>query len=163
MKTKDGRDLPVLEITADNYIVPQGEEMHVHAKIEVTQFDPKTGRRISRPVIQKFGMKEWQSGVNSSLRKQGYTIEILHDPYKWVSENRAKMEAEQAAKAQAAREAQAAQAAQERAALKAELMAEIKAEMAAQAQEQAAKAQAAQAQAEQAQAKGPGRPPKEKE
>lgn len=154
MKTKDGRDLPVLEITADNYIVPQGEEMHVHAKIEVTQFDPKTGRRISRPVIQKFGMKEWQSVVNSSLRKQGYTIEILHDPYKWANENRAKMEAEQAAKAQAEREAQAAQAAQERAALKAELMAEIKAEMAAQAQEQAAKAQAT---------KSPGRPPREKE
>ena len=126
MRTKDGRDLPVLDITADNYIVPQGEEMTVHAKIEVRQFDPKTGNRISTPRIQKFGMKEWQSVMQSSLRKQGYTVEILHDPFKFAQEHAA-----QAAKAKAAQEAAEAKKAAELAAIKeqakAELLAELKA------------------------------------
>ena len=131
MRTKDGRDLPVLDITADNYIVPQGEEMTVHAKIEVRQFDPKTGNRISTPRIQKFGMKEWQSVMQSSLRKQGYTVEILHDPFKFAQEHAAQVVAAQAAKAQAAKEAAEAKKAAELAAIKeqakAELMAELKA------------------------------------
>lgn len=131
MRTKDGRDLPVLDITADNYIVPQGEEMTVHAKIEVRQFDPKTGNRISTPRIQKFGMKEWQSVMQSSLRKQGYTVEILHDPFKFAQEHAAQVAAAQAAKAQAAKEAAEAKKAAELAAIKeqakAELMAELKA------------------------------------
>lgn len=131
MRTKDGRDLPVLDITADNYIVPQGEEMAVHAKIEVRQFDPKTGNRISTPRIQKFGMKEWQSVMQSSLRKQGYTVEILHDPFKFAQEHAAQVAAAQAAKAQAAQEAAEAKKAAELAAIKeqakAELLAELKA------------------------------------
>lgn len=131
MRTKDGRDLPVIEITADNYIVPQGEEMTVHAKIEVRQFDPKTGNRISTPRIQKFGMKEWQSVMQSSLRKQGYTVEILHDPFKFAQEHAAQVAAAQAAKAKAAQEAAEAKKAAELAAIKeqakAELLAELKA------------------------------------
>ena len=131
MRTKDGRDLPVLEITADNYIVPQGEEMTVHAKIEVRQFDPKTGNRISTPRIQKFGMKEWQSVMQSSLRKQGYTVEILHDPFKFAQEHAAQVAAAQAAKTKAAQEAAEAKKAAELAAIKeqakAELLAELKA------------------------------------
>ena len=131
MRTKDGRDLPVLDITADNYIVPQGEEMTVHAKIEVRQFDQKTGKRISTPRIQKFGMKEWQSVMQSSLRKQGYTVEILHDPFKFAQEHAAQVAAAQAAKAKAAQEAAEAEKAAELAAIKeqakAELLAELKA------------------------------------
>ena len=125
MRTKDGRDLPVLDITADNYIVPQGEEMSVHAKIEVRQFDQKTGKRISTPRIQKFGMKEWQSVMQSSLRKQGYTVEILHDPFKFAQEHAAQVAAAQAAKAKAAQEAAELAAIKEQA--KAELLAELKA------------------------------------
>ena len=118
MRTKDGRDLPVLDITADNYIVPQGEEMTLHAKIEVRQFDPKTGNRISTPRIQKFGMKEWQSVMQSSLRKQGYTVEILHDPFKFAQEHAAQeaAEAKKAAELAAIKEQ-----------AKAELLAELKA------------------------------------
>lgn len=131
MRTKDGRDLPVLEITADNYNVPQGEEMTVHVKIEVKQFDPKTGARISTPRIQKFGMKEWQSVIQSSLRKQGYTVEILHDPWKFAQEHAAQLKAAKEAKAQAAQEAAEKAKAEELAAIKeqakAELLAELKA------------------------------------
>lgn len=150
MKTKDGRDLPVLEITAANYIVPKGEERYIHAKIEVKQFDSKTGRRLSVPQIQKFGLKEWNGAVKTGLKKQGYEIEILHDPVKWMADHRAEMEAQAQAKAQA--QAEAAKAAREKmiADLKAELKAELMAEMAAQAQAPA-----------DAEKKGPGRPPKE--
>lgn len=131
MKTKDGRDLSVLDITPDNYIVPKGEELTVHAKVEVRQFDPKTGKRISTPRIQKFGMKEWQGVVQSSLRKQGYTVEILHDPFKYAQEYAAQVQAARVAQAKAAQEAAEAQKAAELAAIKeqakAELLAELKA------------------------------------
>ncbi len=115
MIAKNGRDLPIEQITSDNYVVPRGEEMVYHVKIEVKQFNSKTGERVSRPRIQKFGMKTWESSVRDSLRKQGYTIEILHDPNTWIAENRARTE-----------NLKAQQQVSERAALKAEILAELK-------------------------------------
>lgn len=108
MITKDGRDTPIEKLTADNYIVPKGEEKDYHAVIEVVQFDQKTGKRISQPRVQKFGKKIFEAHVLNSLRKQGYTVTILHDPNMWVKEQaakaeQAKAEAEQA-KAQAEQE-----------------------------------------------------------
>ena len=41
MITKDGRDTPIEKLTAENYIVPKGEEKDYHAVIEVVQYDPK--------------------------------------------------------------------------------------------------------------------------
>lgn len=101
MITKDGRDTPIEKLTAENYIVPKGEERYYHAVIEVEQFDPKTGTRISRPRVQKFGKKMFETHVLNSLRKQGYTVTILHDPSAWLKEQakqaeQAKAEAEQA-------------------------------------------------------------------
>ena len=114
MIAKNGRDLPIEQITSENYVVPRGEEMVYHVKIEVKQFNSKTGERISRPRIQKFGMKIWESSVRDSLRKQGYTMEILHDPNTWISENRAQIESLKAQKRES-----------EKAALKAEILAEL--------------------------------------
>lgn len=116
MIAKNGRDLPIEQITSENYVVPRGEEMVYHVKIEVKQFNSKTGERISRPRIQKFGMKIWESSVRDSLRKQGYTMEILHDPNTWIAENRAQIESLKAQKRES-----------EKAALKAEILAELKA------------------------------------
>lgn len=90
MKTKNGRDLPIEQITAENYIVPQGEEMTYHCKIEVVQFNSKTGERISKPRIQKFGKKIFETTVLKALKKQGYTVDILHNPTKWIAEQSAK-------------------------------------------------------------------------
>ena len=98
MITKDGRDLPIESLTKDNYVVPVGEERSCHCIIEVVQFDPKTGKRLSRPRIQKFGKKMFESIVESSLRKQGYNVTILHDPNDWLKEQAAKR-AESAKKA----------------------------------------------------------------
>ena len=105
MITKDGRDTPIEKLTAENYIVPTGEEKDYHAVIEVVQFDPKTGNRISRPRVQKFGKKIFEAHVADSLRKQGYTVTILHDPNVWLKEQAAKRE--QAAKDAAAAKAKA--------------------------------------------------------
>ena len=116
MIAKNGRDLPIEQITSENYVVPSGEEHVYHVKIEVKQFNSKTGERISRPRIQKFGMKTWESSVRDSLRKQGYTMEILHDPNTWIEENRAQIESLKAQKRES-----------EKAALKAEILAELKA------------------------------------
>lgn len=108
MITKDGRDTPIEKLTAENYIVPAGEEKDYHAVIEVVQFDPKSGKRISRPRVQKFNKKIFEAHVFASLRKQGYTVTILHDPNAWLKEQavkaeQAKAEAE-AAKAKAEQE-----------------------------------------------------------
>lgn len=90
MITKDWRDTPIEKLTADNYVVPKGEEKDYHAVIEVTQFDQKTGKRLSKPRVQKFGKKIFETHVADSLRKQGYTVTILHDPNVWIKEQQAK-------------------------------------------------------------------------
>ena len=106
MLTKDGRDTPVERLTPENYIVPNGEELAYHTVIEVKQFDPKTGKRISTPRVQKFGKKTFESHVAESLRKQGYDVLILHDPNEWIKAQqaikaeRAKADAEAKAKAE---------------------------------------------------------------
>jgi len=107
MITKDGRDTPIDKLTPDIYIVPKGEEKDYHAVIEVVQYDPKTGRKISKPRVQKFGRKSFETHIEASLRKQGYNITILHNPTEWLKEQKAKAIAN--AKAQAEAKAKAEQ------------------------------------------------------
>lgn len=99
--------MPIEKLTAENYVVPKGEERFYHVVLEVRQFDQKTGARISRPRVQKFGKKMYEAHINASLCKQGYSITVLHDPNEWLKENRAK--AEQAAKERAEAKAKAEQ------------------------------------------------------
>ena len=148
MITKDGRDTPIEKLTAENYIVPTGEEKDYHAVIEVVQYDPKTGKRLSRPRVQKFGKKIFEAHVADSLRKQGYTVTILHDPNVWLKEQAAKRE-------QAAKEAAAAKAKAEQERFDAAVAAAVAKALAAK--------EKADADAQQEPAKKPGRPAKEKE
>lgn len=106
MITKDGRDTPIERLTPDNYIVPKGEERAYHAVIEVKQFDPKTGKRVSKPRVQKFGKKSFESHISDSLRKQGYDILILHDPNAWIKEQQAKATERAKAEAEAKQKAE---------------------------------------------------------
>lgn len=152
MITKDGRDTPIEKLTPENYIVPKGEEMDYHAVIEVRQFDPKTGNRISKPRVQKFGKKIFEAHVGDSLRKQGYTVTILHDPNVWFKEQVEK--AEQQAKEQAEAKAKAEQ--EKFDAAVAAAVAKVLAEQ--KAQQEQAETEQAKEQAEQA--KKPGRPAK---
>jgi hypothetical protein len=108
MITKDGRDTPILDLTPENYVVPKGEERQYHCRIEVKKFNADTGERLSKPRLQKFGKKMFETHLMASLRKQGYTIDILHNPNDWEKEQRAK--AAEDAKARAEAQAKAEQA-----------------------------------------------------
>ena len=165
MRTKDGKNVPVSELTAENYVVPAGEERFYHCIIEVVQFDPKTGKRISKPRVQKFGKKSFETSIYKTLKKQGYAITILHDPKGWekkaadqkkaaeqaafdaavdaavekkINELIAKKEAEQKAAAEAEARAKAeAKAAEEKAAAEAQAKADAEAKAKAEAEAKA--------------------------
>ena len=92
MRVKFGnvtKDVPLLEVTKENYIVPRGEEDTYHCRIEQTQFNPRNGQRVSRPRIQKFNAKMYPS-IARNLRQQGWDIEVLYDPTEFLAEREAK-------------------------------------------------------------------------
>ena len=132
------KDVNVTDVTPENYIVPDNEKHLYHAVIEIRKFDSETGKRLSIPRIQKFGKKAFENGVADNLKKQGYSVTMLHDPNEWLKEKaeadaitkaeRAKA-AEEKAKADAKAKAEADEKAkaEEKAALKAEILAELKA------------------------------------
>jgi len=101
MITKDGRDTAIENLTSENYVVPKGEEMAYHCVIEVPQFDTRTGKRISKPRVQKFGKKAYETTVRDSLLKQGFNITVLYDPNPYIAQ-RANMAKESAAAKQKA-------------------------------------------------------------
>lgn len=122
------KDVPLSEVTAANYIVPQREERFWHVLQEKEEFNRNTGKRMSQPMLQKYDTKAYPS-TEKYLKDAGYTITVLHDPIKWAKANadaKAKIDA-QRAKAQA--DAKAAAAKAEREALKAELRKELLAEL----------------------------------
>ena len=131
------KDVAITDVTPENYIVPSNEQHLYHCIIEVRKFDSETGKRLSVPRIQKFGEKSFENGILDALKKQGYTITVLHDPNEYVkaqaeekaartaAQQKAAKETKAAAKAKAEAEAKAK--AEEKAALKAEILAELKA------------------------------------
>lgn len=122
-------------ITPENYKVPKGEERSYHCIIECVEYDSKTGKKISVPRIQKFGRKMFESQVYSGLKKQGYTITILHNPTEWLKEQAeiAKQKTEEAAAKKAEEEKAAAEAkkAEEEKKFKEAVAAEVARQMAA--------------------------------
>lgn len=122
------KDVPLSEVTAANYICPQREEKFWHVLQEKVEFDRNNGKRLSRPVLQKYDTKSYPATMKY-LREAGYTITVLHDPRAWIQRNA--QAAAEAAKARAAaqRNAAAAKAKAEREAMKAELRAELLAEL----------------------------------
>lgn len=113
------RDVSLMNVTPENFIVPQGEEHLYHCKIEVRKFNVETGERLSKPRIQVFGKKFFETFGFHNLRKQGYAVEVLHDPTEWIAANKEKLESMKKAKAEEARKA-------EREAIKAELLEELR-------------------------------------
>lgn len=133
VKVNDGKtkDVAITDVTPENYIVPSNEQHLYHCIIEVRKFDSETGKRLSVPRIQKFGKKSFENGILDALKKQGYTITVLHDPNEYVKaqaeEKAARTAAQQKAAADAKAKAKAEAKAEEKAALKAEILAELKA------------------------------------
>lgn len=134
VRTEEGqiKDVNILDVTPENFIVPKGEEDCFHCRIEVKKFNQDTGERISKPRMQVFGKKFFESFGLHNLRKQGFTVDVMHDPNKWLQENEAKLEAEKQKKAEAGAKAKAEAAEAEKKAMKeamkAEILAELKAE-----------------------------------
>lgn len=90
MLTKDGKNVPIEELTPENYLVKENEKNTYHIRLEVVQFDPKTGAKMSRPRIQKIGRKTFRK-VYDSLLKQGYKIEVLYSPEEWFAKKTAEL------------------------------------------------------------------------
>lgn len=126
VKVSEGKtkDVAIIDVTPENYIVPDNEKHLYHCVIEVRKFDGETGKRLSVPRIQKFGKKSFENGILDALKKQGYTITVLHDPNEYV---KAQAEEKAAADTKAKAEAEAKAKAEGKAALKAEILAELKA------------------------------------
>ena len=140
VKVSEGKtkDVAIIDVTPENYIVPDNEKHLYHCVIEIKKFDSETGKRLSIPRIQKFGKKGYENSIADNLKKQGYTITVLHDPNEYVKaqaeEKTARTAAQQkaaeektAADAKAKAEAEAKSKAEEKTALKAEILAELKA------------------------------------
>ena len=127
MRVKFGnatKDVPIVEVTAENYIVPRGEEDTYHCKIEQTQFNPRNGKRLSKPRIQKFESKMYPQ-VARNLRQQGWDIEVLYDPTEFLAEREAKRAEMRDLTFKQRQEKALAEKAAERKAIKDEILAEL--------------------------------------
>ena len=115
-----------MEVTAENYIVPRGEEDTYHCKIEQTQFNQRNGKRLSRPRIQKFESKMYPQ-IARNLRQQGWDIEVLYDPTEFLAQREAKRAEMRDLTFKQRQEQEAKRKQAEKQALKDEILAELKA------------------------------------
>ena len=79
------KDVPITEVTPENYIVPAGEEMQYHVIQEIKRFDASSGKRLSRPRVQKYGYKEFNTIIRN-IKSLGYDITVLHDPTEYIKQ-----------------------------------------------------------------------------
>lgn len=120
-RTTAGELANLEKLTAATYAVPEGEEHLYHVLQETKKYDADTGQKRTKPRVQKYGKKIFESNVYSSNKKRKMSIVILHDPNKWSREN-----AEKVKQAEAQREERAeTRKAKEREAMKAEILAEL--------------------------------------
>lgn len=128
MRVKFGnatKDVSILEVTPENYIVPKGEENTYHCRIEQRQFDPSTARRLSVPRIQKFEAKMFPM-LERTLKQQGWTVEILYDPTDYNREKEAEEQERRELTLKQRKELEEQRKRQEREKMKAEILAELK-------------------------------------
>lgn len=119
------KDVSILEVTPENYIVPKGEEGSYHCRIEQRQFDASTGRRLSVPRIQKFEAKMFPM-LQRTLKQQGWTVEILYDPTDYNREQDAVEQERRELTLKQRKELEEKRKKQERDKMKAEILAELK-------------------------------------
>lgn len=126
------KDVPIKEVTAANYIVPSREERFWHVIQEKVEYDRNNGKKVSRPVLQKYDTKSFPT-VQKYLKDAGYTITVLHDPIAWGKKNEAlRIDAQRkaaAVKAEAEKKRVAAEREQMKAQIRKELLEEMKEEM----------------------------------
>lgn len=90
------------QLNESNYVCPQDEVKLYHVIQEVKEFNPKTGQRISVPVLQKYKRKTFELDILPRLPRLGYTLRIVFDPVKYeYTISKARRAAELAARAEA--------------------------------------------------------------
>lgn len=119
------KDVSILDVTAENYIVPRGEEDTYHCRIEVKRFDANTGKRMSVPRIQKFDAKMYPM-IARNLKQQGYTIDVLYDPTDFLNEKLKEMQEREATTLAERKAKEEEKRAAEKKALKEEILEELK-------------------------------------
>lgn len=62
------KDVGLLDVTPENFIVPKGEESFYHCRIEVVKFNQETGERI-HDTYADFGKKFFETFGLHNLRK----------------------------------------------------------------------------------------------
>ena len=67
VKVSEGKtkDVAIIDVTPENYIVPDNEKHLYHCVIEIKKFDSETGKRLSIPHIQKFGKKGYETPTST--------------------------------------------------------------------------------------------------
>lgn len=73
------------QLNESNYVCPQDEVKLYHVIQEVKEFNPKTGQRISVPVLQKYKRKTFELDILPRLPRLGYTLRVVFDPVKYES------------------------------------------------------------------------------
>lgn len=73
------------QLNESNYVCPKDEVKLYHVIQEVKEFNPKTGQRISVPVLQKYKRKTFELDILPRLPRLGYTLRIVFDPVKYES------------------------------------------------------------------------------
>lgn len=73
------------QLNESNYVCPQDEVELYHVVQEVKEFNPKTGQRISVPMLQKYKRKTFELDILPRLPRLGYTLRIVFDPVKYES------------------------------------------------------------------------------
>ena len=73
------------QLNESNYVCPQDEVKLYHVVQVVKEFNPKTGQRISVPVLQKYKRKTFELDILPRLPRLGYTLRIVFDPVKYES------------------------------------------------------------------------------
>lgn len=90
------------QLNESNYVCPQDEVKLYHVIQEVKEFNPKTGQRISVPVLQKYKRKTFELDILPRLPRLGYTLRVVFDPVKYESTiSEARRDAQLAARADA--------------------------------------------------------------
>lgn len=90
------------QLNEGNYVCPPDEVKLYHVIQEVKEFNPKTGQRISVPVLQKYKRKTFELDILPRLPRLGYTLRVVFDPVKYESTiSEARRAAERAARAEA--------------------------------------------------------------
>ena len=119
------KDVPLTEVIPENYIVPAGEENTYHVIQEITTFDQRTGKRLSKPRVQKYGAKEYKT-IARILKQQGYDITVLYDPTDFLKKQEAEAEERKLLVGAKKRELEQKRYEAEKAKMKAEILAELK-------------------------------------